>query len=103
MDISLHFNAYNGSANGVETEIYSGSSKAKKYARAVTDRLAKKAGFVNRGVKEMPHLYVLNHTNSPSMLIEICFCDSKKDYKLYKKFGGSKAIAKCIADAICNA
>lgn len=65
-----------------------------------TDSLSNKAGFINRGVKAMPYLYVLNHTNAPAMLIEICFCDSKEDYDLYKKFGGSKAIAKCIADAI---
>jgi N-acetylmuramoyl-L-alanine amidase len=103
LDISLHFNAYNGKAHGVETEIYSGGSKAKKYASAVTNRLAKKVGFTNRGVKEMPYLYVLRHTNSPAMLIEICFCDSRQDYMLYKKFGGSRAIARCIADAIKGA
>ena len=100
LDISLHFNAYNGQAHGVETEIYSEGSRAKKYARAVTNMLSNKAGFINRGVKAMPYLYVLNHTNSPAMLIEICFCDSEEDYDLYKKFGGSKAIAKCIAEAI---
>ena len=63
--------------------------------------IKKRGGFVNRGVKERPELYVIRKTNAPALLVETFFCDSKSDYKLYKEMGGAKGMAKAIADAIC--
>jgi N-acetylmuramoyl-L-alanine amidase len=101
LDISIHLNCFNGTAHGTEVEVYNESSKAKKYAKKVCDRIAKKGDFTDRGVKYMPELYVLRHTNAPAMLIETFFCDSKGDYKKYKKMGGAKEMARAIADGIC--
>lgn len=98
IDVSIHLNCYNGYAEGVETWIYSGSSKAKKAAEAATKNIAA-LGFVNRGVKTGPYLYVLRHTVAPAMLVECFFCDSHKDATTYKRVGCRK-IAEAIAKAI---
>lgn len=93
LDISIHFNAYNTEANGVEVYIYSDNSKAKSYASDVVNNIAN-LGFKNRGVKTNASLYVLKHTKAPSMLIECCFCDNAKDVANYN--------AVSVANAIIN-
>lgn len=103
LDVSIHFDCYNGKAHGTGTEIYSSGSKAKKYASVITKKLHKQFGFTDRGVNIRPDLYYLKHTANPAVLIEVCFCDSKEDYRLFKKGGGSKMVAKCIVDAILEA
>lgn len=101
LDVSIHLNCYNGSASGTETLIYKSNSKAKPYAEKINHNLVK-LGFKNRGVKIRSDLYVLHWTNAPALLIETFFCDSKTDYKLYKKLGYKK-IATAIADGIAPA
>lgn len=98
LDLSLHFNCYNGEGHGTEAWIYPGNEKSKKYATRIVHNLAR-LGFTNRGVKSSSQLYVIKHTESPACLVEICFCDNKDDYKAYKK-AGAKKVAKAIADAI---
>ena len=98
LDISIHLNCYNGKAKGTETLIYSKESKAKKAAQRADKKLAA-LGFVDRGIKIRPDLYVLHWTNAPAMLIETFFCDNKDDVALYKKLGYKK-IAKAIADGV---
>ena len=98
LDVSIHLNCYNGSAFGTETHIYSNDSKAKKYAEKICKNISS-LGFKNRGVKVTPALYFLRHTNSPALLIETFFCDSKKDVKIYKEVGYEK-VALQIAKAI---
>jgi N-acetylmuramoyl-L-alanine amidase len=100
LDVSVHLNCYNGSAHGTEVEIYSSESKAKKYAKRVCERICKKGGFTDRGVKTMPELYVLHRTAAPAMLVETFFCDSRTDYVKYRKMGGAKEMARAIADGI---
>jgi N-acetylmuramoyl-L-alanine amidase len=58
-------------------------------------------GFTDRGTKVSNNLKVLNKTNAPALLLEICFVDDRDDYNLYQKVG-YKAIAKSIAYAIMN-
>lgn len=98
LDISIHLNCYNGSAEGVETWIYSNGSKAKKTAEKTCKNISA-LGFVNRGVKIAAYLYVLRHTNAPAMLIECFFCDSWKDVTTYKRVGYKK-IAQAIVRAV---
>lgn len=99
-DISIHFNvgAYDQNGNkkttGTEVCVYSDSSKAKTMARKVARAIAE-TGLVNRGIKYNPELYVLRNTNSPAMLIEVCFVDDRDDYKAYNR--------KKVANAIVNA
>ena len=58
-------------------------------------------GFTNRGVKISTGLYVLRHTKSPAMLIEVGFVDDKDDADLYNKVGVN-AICKAITEGILN-
>ena len=60
-----------------------------------------KYGFTDRGTKISKNLKVLNKTNAPALLLEICFVDDRDDYNLYQKVG-YKAIAKAVAYAIMN-
>lgn len=96
--VSIHLNCYNGKGHGTEVEVYDTSSKATKYAKKIAKNISA-LGFTNRGVKEMPYLYVLRHTNSPALLIESFFCDNKSDYNTFKEVGVTK-IATAIANGI---
>lgn len=58
-------------------------------------------GFTDRGTKISKKLKVLNKTNAPALLLEICFVDDRDDYNLYQSVG-YKTIAKAIAYAIMN-
>ena len=60
-----------------------------------------KFGFTDRGTKISKKLKVLNKTNAPALLLEICFVDDRDDHNLYQK-AGYKAIAKAVAYAIMN-
>jgi len=58
-----------------------------------------KLGFINRGLKDGSHLGEINSINSSSMIIEVCFVESKKDVELYNAAGLDK-IAHAIANGI---
>lgn len=105
LDISIHQNAArvdpgDGKTKGVEVFVYSTSSKAYAAAGRVCAKLAA-LGFTNRGVKISTGLYVLRHTKSPAMLIEVGFVDDKDDADLYNKVGVN-AICKAITEGILN-
>ena len=98
LNISIHFNASNGTANGVEVLGYNTNNKA------IGDRINSNIasfGFANRGFKTSTTLGFLKNTNKPSLLVEVCFVDNKEDVDRYKKVG-HKAIAKAIAEGILN-
>lgn len=95
LDISIHFNASNGVGHGTEVLIYSDGSKAKPYAQKIVNSIAD-LGFANRGVKTRTNLYVLKRTNSPSLLVECCFCDNQGDANLYSAEKMADAIVKGI-------
>jgi N-acetylmuramoyl-L-alanine amidase len=73
---SVHFNTFNGQANG--SQIFANSTLAKTIATIVLKNIVN-FGFQNRGVKDGSHLYILKNTKMPSILIKCCFCDSKSD------------------------
>lgn len=74
--IAVHFNS--GGGTGTEVWHYPGSS-AEGYAEDVSRELAAALGLPNRGAKDTTGLYVLNHTDMPAILIEVCFVDSEAD------------------------
>lgn len=74
--IAVHFNA--GGGTGTEVWHYPYSS-AESYARDVSRELASALGLPNRGAKSTTGLYVINHTNMPAILIEVCFVDTEAD------------------------
>jgi N-acetylmuramoyl-L-alanine amidase len=88
LDVSVHFNAFDTKAHGVEVLYVS----QEELAEEVSDAIAS-CGFTNRGPKYRGDLFFLNNTSAPAILIETCFCDNKDDSDTYnKKF-----------DAICEA
>ena len=93
LDVSIHFNAFNGAAHGVEVLQY--SSKTQSVAQNIADRIAE-LGFFNRGVKDGSRLYVLKRSNCPAILIECCFCDSQTDANIYNADRMAEAIVKGI-------
>ncbi|MFO5528693.1 MAG: N-acetylmuramoyl-L-alanine amidase [Cuspidothrix sp.] len=96
---SIHFNAFNGQANG--TEVFAISDAGRKVAQKVLDEIVK-LGFFNRGVKSGSHLYVLRRTNMPGILIEGCFIDSAKDMQLYDSEAMANAIVAGLTGKVSN-
>ncbi|NEO25626.1 MAG: hypothetical protein F6K03_01670, partial [Kamptonema sp. SIO4C4] len=92
--VSIHFNAFNGSANG--SEIYAVSDAGRRVAQPILDNIVG-LGFSNRRVKNGSHLYVVRNTNMPAILIECCFLDSEKDMRLYNSETMANAIVKGLA------
>ncbi len=80
LDVSIHFNAYieTTAAMGTECLYLSQAELAKQVANAIAS-----VGFKNRGAKKRTDLYVLNKTEMPCILIEVCFVDSQADADLY--------------------
>ena len=92
--ISIHLNA--GGGKGCEAFTYKGA----KHRQAVNAcKNLSKLGFINRGVKDGTHLYVIRLTTAIAILIEVCFVDNVLDADIYNKVGVNK-IAKAIYDAI---
>ncbi|MBD2576743.1 N-acetylmuramoyl-L-alanine amidase [Oscillatoria sp. FACHB-1406] len=89
--VSIHFNAYNNSANG--TEVYAVSDAGRRIAQPVLENIIA-LGFTNRGVKDGSHLYVVKNTSMAGILIECCFIDSEKDMKLFNTTAMANAIVK---------
>ncbi|MCF4970212.1 N-acetylmuramoyl-L-alanine amidase [Nostoc sp. CMAA1605] len=89
--VSIHFNAFNGQANGVE--VFATSDSGRRIAQPVLDEIVK-LGYFNRGVKNGSHLFVLRNTNMPAILVECCFIDSQKDMNLFNSEATANAIVK---------
>jgi len=89
--ISVHFNAFNGKANG--SEVFAASPSGREYANSIKYNLAE-LGFFDRGVKDGSHLYVIKNTIAPAILVECCFCDSAIDMKFFNAEAIAQAIAK---------
>jgi N-acetylmuramoyl-L-alanine amidase len=51
-------------------------------------------GFNSRGVKNGAHLYVIRNTSAPAILVECCFCDSRRDMDLFDPEKMANAIVK---------
>lgn len=92
--ISIHLNA--GGGKGCEAYTY---KKAQHQEALNVCKNLNKLGFINRGVKDGSHLYVVKNTTAKAILIEVCFVDSIIDNELFKVAGYNK-IAKAIYDAI---
>ena len=97
--VSIHFNAFNGQANG--TEVFAISDAGKKVAQKVLDEIVK-LGFFDRGVKSGSHLYVLKRTNMPGILIEGCFIDSAKDMQIYDGEAMANAIVAGLTGKVAS-
>jgi N-acetylmuramoyl-L-alanine amidase len=95
--VSIHFNAFNRIVNG--TEVFAASEAGEKIAAPVLREIVA-LGFNNRGVKNGAHLYVIRNTSSPAILVECCFCDSKRDMDLYDPEKLANAIVKGLTGQV---
>lgn len=86
--VSIHFNA--GGGKGTEVFTYNGNKHVE--ATRILSNI-ESIGFVNRGVKDGSGLYVVKNTKAKSMLLEVCFVDTKTDVDLYKSNIDKVAIA----------
>lgn len=94
LDVSVHFNCYDGSASGTEVLYVTQAA----LAGTVSETIADAGGFKNRGPKKRTDLYFLNNTDEPAILIETCFVDSRTDADLYAAH--FDAICEGIAESI---
>lgn len=92
-----HMNSFDSTAHGVESFVYSSSSKAYPIAQRLVNNFSK-LGFTNRGVKINSNFSDLRNSDMPAIIFENCFCDNQGDVNIFKMFG-----YKRLAHAICNA
>lgn len=100
LDVSIHFNCYNGKAHGVEVLGYNNATKS------IADRVCNKIsalGFNNRGYKLNQELYVLKNTKAPAILIECCFIDNQSDINHYDYKSMARAIVEGLLGKSINA
>ena len=98
--VSIHFNSGPAGAHGTEV-YYSSRAGSKNMATQMVANLSNSFNFRNRGAKNGDHLYVLNSTNMPAVLVEGCFLDPIDMNKFIAK--GSQAydiMAQAIIDGI---
>jgi N-acetylmuramoyl-L-alanine amidase len=94
LDVSVHFNAYDGNAHGCEVLYVTQETLAGE----VCDAIVAAGDFTDRGAKYRGDLAFLNGTNEPAILIETCFCDNTTDCNKYNdKF---EEICAAIASSI---
>ena len=100
--VSIHCNAANTEARGTEVEVYSYESDSVKLAQCIDSQIVNSLGTVDRGVKEMPGLIVMKHTDMPAVLVETAFIDNDDDCELLvnKQDDFARAIARGITDAV---
>ncbi|MDA2525686.1 N-acetylmuramoyl-L-alanine amidase [Bacillus cereus] len=80
VDVAIHFNQATSEKGGVEVWYYDQYNLASKVSEAVAGAL----GIANRGAKEGKELAVLNGTNAPAILIEVCFLNNPGNMKAYE-------------------
>ena len=102
--VSIHCNAASGTARGTEVECYSRMSNGGNLAQCIQDQIVSALGTVDRGVKEMPGLIVLRHTDMPAVLVETAFIDNDDDAALLteKWDDFARAIARGVTDYECS-
>lgn len=96
--LSIHFNAFNGTASGVEVWYWAGDEDSKKKATEMSAELSKLTGLPNRGAKATTSFYVLRNSNGRTLLVEIGFIDNKSDME--KVVPKIDAIGKKIAEVM---
>ena len=98
--VSIHCNAANARAKGTEVEIYNAGGASELLAHCIQDQIVGSLDMVDRGVKEMPWLIVLKHTDMPAVLVETGFIDNPEDAdKLTNRRDDfARAIARGITD-----
>lgn len=99
LDVSVHFNSSGGTVDKpIGTEVLWVTQEA--LAKRVSKAISQSSGLIDRGAKKRTDLHFLNKTSKPSILIEVCFVNSREDVRLYEKFFSE--ICAAIASSILN-
>ena len=95
-NLSIHFNAFNNSANGTESYSYDGDDVGEKISINMSKKVSDMLGTFNRGNKNAP-LYVIDRSIDVTTLLEVCFLDNDSDMKKFiaKREEVAHAIASC--------
>ncbi len=93
--ISIHFNAFNTLAQGVECYYYQGNDKGRKLASRICEEI-ERLGYKNRGAKDGSHLHMLKNTSMTAVLVECMFIDNKEDVYRYDE----EEMARAICDGV---
>lgn len=98
--VSLHCNAFNGTARGTEVECYNENSQGGTLAKCIQSQIVNSLRTIDRGAKEMPELIVLKHTSMPAVLVEMAFIDNAADAALLTQRSDdfARAIARGVTD-----
>lgn len=95
LDVSVHFNAYDGTAHGTECLYLTQKDLASRVATAIS-KSGKLTLRGDNGAVHRTNLAFLNNTEAPAILIELCFCDHQSDSAHYRKH--FEAICRAIAN-----
>ena len=103
--VSLHCNAFNGYARGVETLVFNFGGQAERLAACVHKQLVDTEQSIDpqipdRGLKQRQNLSVLRNTDMPAILVEMGFIDN--DYDVILLENKQDAIAKAIARGVTD-
>lgn len=99
--VSIHCNAFNGAAHGVETWYYPTSSAGKNLALQIQSQIVKNfPTLFDRKIKATSTFYVLRNTIAPAVLVETAFIDNWGDNQLLRYRADD--FAKSIAQGILN-
>lgn len=90
--LSIHFNAFNGTATGTEVLYKNSLGKAPELSKKIANVL----GIKDRGAKRRTDLYMMNI--GFDALIEVCFHDNKGDLGVYNR--RKNEVATTIAEVI---
>lgn len=99
--VSIHCNAFNGIANGVETLSYPSDIKGYKLAECIQNQILDTfEDLTDRGLKARTDLAVLNGTDMPAVLVEMAFIDNPDDAILLRdrQDDFARAIARGVTD-----
>ena len=105
--ISNHFNAFDGSARGVETihSIYADSHFAKKLATAIAQKtqLPFRRTFSKKNEANTDWYFMHRLTGrTETVIIEYGFLDNKADFDYYKNEENFKQAAEVVVKVICE-
>lgn len=103
LDVSVHFNANETTDAPMGTECLYLTQEA--LARGIATAVSEAGELKYRGPKYRDDLFVLNNTDEPCVLIEVCFVDSQADVDAYELnyLKICRAIASAIAEGIPTA
>lgn len=98
--ISIHCNAFNGSACGTETCVHPGSRAGKSLGTCIQRQIVDNLDTVDRGLKNRADLWVLKSTDMPAVLVELAFIDHVGDAALLRdrQDDFARAIARGVTD-----